>query len=432
MDSDGRRPRPVLHFTPHRGWVNDPHGIVHDGARYHLFFQYNPVAAVWAPAVHWGHAVSADLLTWAERPVALTPEDGEAGCWSGSLVVDGAGPAILYTRVLDPDPALGQVAVARGSADLESWRREPRPSVVDGPPAGLDVTAFRDPYVWRAGDGWRMVLGASLGGRVGAAVQYRSADLVTWHADGVLAQRPTTETEGAWTGAMWECPQFFELDGAWVLLVSVWAEEVLHHVAYALGDYDGRRFTARTWGRLSHGDQMYATTSFLDADGRRCILSWLRERPDAAPDDRAGAHSLPWVLRRDGDLLLVDPHPSLARGSEAVATTAGAPLDLDPPGLAAQVLLDTAGAATLARGGLTVTVDPAAGTVTLAEEGAPLLTMPAGPGGRQVVRLVVDADIVEVTVDGVAGIGTTRCAAEPAARLTVDPAGAATVRVTRY
>ncbi|MDQ1626047.1 MAG: beta-fructofuranosidase, partial [Actinomycetota bacterium] len=59
--------RPGLHFTVRKGWTNDPHGIVYDGARYHLFFQYNPVATVWAPAIHWGHAVSDDLVTWVEQ-----------------------------------------------------------------------------------------------------------------------------------------------------------------------------------------------------------------------------------------------------------------------------------------------------------------------------------------------------------------------------
>ncbi len=438
------RPRPRLHFTPRAGWINDPHGIVHAGGRYHLFFQYNPAGIGWAPAIRWGHAVSADLLTWEELPVALEPGPGEVGCWSGSLVLDGDVPTILYTRVTGPDLALGQVAVARGTPDLAAWRRDPPAAVVAGPPAGLGVRSFRDPFVWAAGDGWRMIVGAGLDDGSGAAIQYRSADLVTWTPDGVLARRPATETAGSWTGAMWECPQLFELDGTWVLLVSVWADEVLHHVAYGLGDYDGATFTARTWGSLSHGDQLYATTAFRDADGRRCVLSWLREPAAGMPAGSpwAGAHSLPRVLGLDGDRLVATPHPNLAGhgGPATVSATAGAPLDLDPLGTAATVVLETAGAATVTRGSLTLAADPAGGTVTVTQAGTPLLVMPAAaahPGHppRLVVRMIVDADILEVTVDGVAGVGATRCAAEPDARVTVRPTGtpaALTVRVTRY
>ena len=406
--------RPRLHFTPHSGWINDPHGVVFADGRYHLFFQYNPAGTVWSEDVHWGHAVSDDLLTWQERPVALAPADGEAGCWSGSLVFDGDEPVIVYTRVEGPDRALGQVALARGSAGLETWRRDPAEAVVPGPPDGLDVTAFRDPYVWRAGDGWRMIVGASLAGVDGAALQYSSADLVDWTCDGVLAQRPTTASAGVRTGAMWECPQLFELDGSWVLLFSVWADDVLHHVAYGVGDYDGRRFAARSWHRFGHGDLMYATTTFLDADGRRCALSWLRSTEGSG---WAGAHSVPYVLRLDGDLLLATPHPALT----------GAPGDpASPLGPAAAVELSAP--TTLTRGALTVTTDAADGTVTVADGGDPRLVMP-WPGGAA-VRLLVDADIVELTVAGVPGIGTARCAPDPAAALITDPPVA--LRVTRY
>ncbi len=434
------RPRPLLHFTPRAGWVNDPHGIVHAGGRYHLFFQYNPAGTVWSEACHWGHAVSDDLLTWKEQGVALSPGADEVGCWSGSVVFDAGVPTIVYTRIAGAHRGRGQVALARGSADLTAWRRDPPGPVIEGPPAALDTVAFRDPYVWRADDGWRLLMGAGLAGGVAAAVQYRSDDLVSWREDGIVAQRPGTETAGAWTGALWECPQLVELDGTWVLLVSVWDDDVLHHVAYALGDYDGRTFTPRTWGRFSHGDQLYAATAFTDAAGRRCVMAWLRERATAAPGASAwaGAHSLPRVLAVDGDRLVAAPHPALARRAAptTTSTTTGAPLDLDPLGVAAQVQIETTGAATLTRGALTLAADPATGTVTVAEAGAPLLVMPLrARAARHVVEMIVDADIVEVTVDGVAGVGATRCPAEPDARVAVGPASPSarlTARITRH
>ena len=349
---DARR-RPRLHFTPRRGWINDPHGVVWADGRYHLFFQYNPAGTSWSAAVHWGHATSADLVTWEEQPVALAPEPGELGCWSGSVVLSDSGaPTLFYTRVLADALARGQVARALGDPTLSRWRREPRGSVVVTPPA--DVVAFRDPFVWRASDGWRMVVGARLRDGVGAALQYRSADLRDWAYDGVVTQRPSSETAGAWTGSMWECPQLFPLDGTWVLLVSVLHDSALNGVAYALGDYDGCTFKPQVWGEFGRGGQMYATTTFLDVDGRRCAMSWLREAGGApAGSPWSGALSVPWVLRVEGDLLLADPHPNLRayRGDEA-------PWPQD--------------------------------------------------GAAGVRAMIVDADIVEMTFEGVSGITTTR------------------------
>jgi beta-fructofuranosidase len=280
-----RRQRPCVHFTPNTGWLNDPHGIVHADGRYHMFFQYNPAGITWSPVIHWGHATSDDLIRWREEGIALSPEPGEVGCWTGSTVLDADAPTIVYTRVADTDWERGQVVLARGDASLERWHREPPQPVIGGPPEDLDVVAFRDPYVWRDAEGWKSLVGLGLARDVAAAVQYHSPDLLAWTYDGIVAQRPAADIEGTWTGTMWECPQLFELDGAWVLIVSVWADAALLHVAYALGDYDGRHFTPRRWDRFSYGDQMYATTTFLDADGRRCAISWLRERDNTAPPD---------------------------------------------------------------------------------------------------------------------------------------------------
>jgi beta-fructofuranosidase len=391
------RVRPALHFTPRAGWINDPHGIVFAGGRYHLFYQYNPAGTVWDAAVSWGHATSPDLLSWTEQPVALAPEPGEVGCWSGAVLPDQ--PMLFYTRIVPGDSAHGQIARAVGIPDLTSWRRDPAASVIAAPPPG--VLEFRDPVVWRADGGWRMVVGGRLAvGGAGAVLQYRSADLTTWSYDGVLAA-------GAGP-AMWECPQLFPLDGTWVLMVSVLRGSVPHAVEYALGDYDGRRFTARTWGRFGHGGQMYATTAFTDADGRRCVMSWLRERGNAAPAGSpwAGALSVPWVLRVDGDRLVAAPHPNLAAATG--------------PALALE--MDGTGAVTV--GDLIVRLDR---SVTIAHGGAPLLRMDRGTGP---VRLLADADLVEVVVAGVGGIGTARCPVDPAAEVRVE--GQATARITRF
>ncbi len=98
MDDAGSSRRPTLHFTPRSGWINDPLGLTHRDGTYHLYFQHVPGQAEWAHTCHWGHATSPDLLHWTERPVALAPGDGDAGCWSGSIVASDDGTRFSSTH----------------------------------------------------------------------------------------------------------------------------------------------------------------------------------------------------------------------------------------------------------------------------------------------------------------------------------------------
>ena len=441
------RVRPTLHFTPLQGWINDPHGIVHVDGRYHLFFQHNPAATTWSCVCHWGHATSPDLIGWREEGVALAPADGEVGCWSGSLVVTDAGPTICYTRVVGDDWERGQVALARGDRALATWRRDPPEPVVPGPPQDLPVVAFRDPYAWRSGRGWTMLMGAGTADGDAAVLQYRSDDLVEWRYDGVLARRPAARTEPVWTGRVWECPQLFELDGTWVLLVSVWADHVLHYVAYALGDYDGSRFHPRTWGRFSHGDQLYATSAFCDADGRRCVMSWLRERVAGAPaqSQYTGALTLPHVLAVQGDRLMVRQHPNLrgwlpVEDRRADVVLGPAPYEVGRVPDPSEVVLDYCGIEAL--GSLSVRLSAAAGPESvlvrlvpaqgslLVEDGSGqrLLDMPIGSAAaRGTLSLVRDADILELLLTGIAGVAAVRIPPLGAAALVLAAEGHARI-----
>lgn len=307
--SDPIRP-PGLHFTATQGWINDPLGLTYHDGRYHLFFQFVPDQVVWGPQCRWGHAVSQDLLTWTERPVALAPGDGDDGCWSGSVVVDDAGQAILfYTSVQLVDLQRGRVRIAR--PDDVSWDTWVKGPVVAEPPFSHDLVAYRDPYVFWDGSRWQMVIGAGRADGTPVALLRSSADLVTWTDDGELLSRSPALTNPVWMGQVWECPQLIAVDGKHVLLVSVWELEVPHYQAYAIGRYADGRFTPESWGRLSYGPSYYAGSVFFDADARPGIVSWLRGLEDS--DGRwVGAISLPHLLRRDGTRLVAEPHPNLA------------------------------------------------------------------------------------------------------------------------
>jgi beta-fructofuranosidase len=284
-------------FRPREGWVNDPHGVcLHEG-RYHLFFQHVPGSSVWQPWVSWGHATSPDLETWTEQPVALAPDADDVGCWSGCLVPDGpGGPRIFYTSVAGDDLDRGRIRSAVPLDDgWTTWRKGDVDLVVPD-----DALFFRDPFVLRDGDGWRMLVGAGLADGVGAVLTYVSTDLVAWTYDGVLAQRPDTEHAGDWTGRVWECPQLVEVDGRHVLMVSVHDGRETRHVSYAVGELAAGRFEAGPWHRLADGAP-YAATTFQDADGRATLMAWLR--------GGTGVLSAPYLLAREGDRLVLTRRP---------------------------------------------------------------------------------------------------------------------------
>jgi len=304
------RRRPDLHFTPASGWQNDPHGIVQVDGTYHLFMQYVPNASEWDSHLWWGHATSTDLVHWTELAPALEPLADEVGCWSGSVVIDDGTPCMFYSRPTVGEWGRGMVVLARGNADLSEWTRQG--IVIDGPPTE-DYFDFRDPQVRREGDVWKMTIGAGKRGFGGCALQYHSHDLVHWEFDGELASRAATDESPFSTGTVWECPQFLQVDGEWVLLVSAmvtaeegdWAE-----VLYAIGHYDGLRFTPRTWGRFGHSKRVYATTTFHDAEGAPCAMSWLRDTYESG-QEWAGEQSLVHRLHVVDDRLVVAQHPNL-------------------------------------------------------------------------------------------------------------------------
>ncbi|BEL02789.1 hypothetical protein Q0Z83_009800 [Actinoplanes sichuanensis] len=206
------------------------------------------------------------------------------------------------------------------------------------------VTEMSDPYVWWAGSGWRMLLAGTLRGGTAGILQYHSGDLLNWAYDGVIVFRDRTT---------WGCPRLFPLDGSWVLLLTAGRE-----LTYGIGNYDGMHFTARAWGTFGRGD-VGPMVTFVDASGRRCALARL-----GAP----GTLSLPWVLSVRDDRLIATPHPNL-----------------DPYLISGATGLTAAGGEVRDHGDL-------------------ILTMPAG--GE--TTLFADADIVEVTVEGVSGLGVAR------------------------
>ena len=404
-------PRPAFHVTPPSGWINDPLGLTWhqtpDGGRYELFVQYNPAGPEWVPACRWARLTAPDLVRWSWAGIALEPAPGEEGCWSGAVAVTDDGvPVIVYTSVLAGALEIGRVALAHGDPQWRRWTPDPGGPVLPGPPSDPAMSHFRDPFVWRADEGWRMVVGGGTADGHAAALQYSSPDLRSWRFDGVVADRSAGERAPLPTGSVWECVQLFPLEGSWVLLVSVWADGSPQRVACAVGDYDGGRFTPRSWQPFTATEAVYASTTFVDASGRRCAVSWVREAGPAG-GGWAGELSVPVVLSLAGDRVCLAPHPDVdtLRGAVLADTGIGAGerelgafpprLDVALDGPADRIVLSDDGGELLA-----LEIDDA--TVTARRPGR----LPERIGGPRPagIRLLLDGGLAEVFADGDCGV----------------------------
>ncbi len=289
--------RPLFHLTPLVGWMNDPNGFCWYKGQYHLFYQYHPFSRQWGP-MHWGHAVSSDLLRWTYMPCALAPDTAAdaGGCFSGSAVETPDGKLMLVYTGVQPAGTFRRetqaqcVAVGDGK-DFEKTMLNPviRHAHL---PEGYSAFDFRDPKVWRGEDGmYRLVVANRHVEKEGAILLMESPDALNWRFVGEI---DASEKE---YGRMWECPDFFSLDGKQVLLVSpqeMHAREEFHAgygTVALIGTFDEKecRFTRQSVQPVDHGLTFYAPQTTLAPDGRRIMIGWMdnwetcREAPRRHP-----------------------------------------------------------------------------------------------------------------------------------------------------
>ncbi|MEU2282076.1 glycoside hydrolase family 32 protein [Streptomyces sp. NPDC013178] len=430
--------RPVAHLRPPRNWINDPNGLVFHDGHYHVCYQYNPYGATHAN-MHWGHFRSSDLLSWEPLPIALSPTPGGVdadGCFSGNAVSDGDRLVAFYSAHREDRSPQHQPVTCATSLDggrTFSPRGEP---VVPELPEGC--TMYRDPYVWRDGDKWRMLVGAALADGRGAALLYESPDLDDWTYLGPFdarEQEPVGGT-GLHTGEGWECPQYLPprsgRPGA--LIFSAWNDDDGPRCVTALvGEEHGAVFESGPPVLVDHGPDCYAPAllrapgghSHAEGGGGSRWLLWgwsgeAREGAWAVADGWAGVLTLPREIAvgDDGTLRQQPAAELLAlRGAHHVhaegVTRGPEPVELGGVGRAFDLTarLETTGAASLrllttpdGSEYLDIRLDAAAGELVVDRDHASLddrahggsYRMPC-PTGRPVdLRLVVDHSVAEV------------------------------------
>ena len=282
--------RPQYHFSPKKNWSNDPNGLVYYQGEYHLFYQYNPDDVVWGP-MHWGHAVSKDLIHWEHLPIALEP-DAELGMiFSGSAVVDkndttgffdgGKGLVAIYTTHLEQEEGpLQQQAIAYSKDNGRSWTKYEGNPVIKN----YGVADFRDPKVFWHEESQKWVMVVACDDRVRF---YNSPDLKEWNYLSEFGQDIGIHAD------TWECPDLIklpveasdsnaadsEIKEKWLLEVGdIRGGQSGVAVQYFIGEFDGERFES-DYDRsffVDHGQDIYALQSWSNLpDQRQIWLGWM-------------------------------------------------------------------------------------------------------------------------------------------------------------
>lgn len=280
---DAEAHRLQFHFAPAANWMNDPNGMVYSEGEYHLFYQYYPDSTVWGP-MHWGHAVSNDMVQWEQLPVALYP-DSLGYIFSGSCVVDAdntAGfktgnenPLVSIFTYHHPKSNLQTQGIAYSNDRGRTWTKYEHNPVLKNP----GEKDFRDPKVFWHPESKQWIMSLAVGNRIQF---YRSANLKEWELGGEFGA-----THGS-HGGVWECPDLFPLkvegseETKWVLLVSInpGAPQGGSGTQYFIGNFDGNTFTNENDSTLTCwidlGSDNYAGVTWSHTpDKRTLFLGWM-------------------------------------------------------------------------------------------------------------------------------------------------------------
>lgn len=259
--------RQQFHFSSRRGWLNDPNGLVYFRGEYHLFYQHNPYGWKWGN-MHWGHAVSTDLVHWRELPIAIYPHRFNDWVFSGSAVIDEKNTAGFQTG---NSPAMVAAFTSTGRGEAIAFSNDRGRTFSEFPGNPVVEHVGRDPKViWHApSQRWVMAVYHEENAEQWIAF-YSSPDLKDWTYHSQIA-------------GFFECPELFEirLDNGqrkWVLYAA--------DGDYVVGQFDGKTFTPETEKiKYNFGDCFYASQTFNNLPRRsgRIQIAWGRVETPGMP-----------------------------------------------------------------------------------------------------------------------------------------------------
>jgi beta-fructofuranosidase len=306
--------RQTFHIQPTTGLLNDPNGFSFYNGEYHLFYQWFPLGPVHG-LKYWYHTKSKDLVHWENVGIAIEPREyfESHGAYSGSAIEHEGELHLLYT----------------GNTRDQNWNRHPYQClammdeclkikkydvpVISTIPEGY-TDHFRDPKVWKEEDNFYMIIGAQRTDETGCVVIYKSDNLTEWEFEGEVK----TELEDF--GYMWECPDYFELNGLGCLVFSpqgISPEgdffQNIYQSGYVVGEklnLETKEFEHGEFYELDRGFDFYAPQTMVDGKGRRLLVGWMGLPEIEYPTDSDGwAHclTLPRELSIKGGKLIQQP-----------------------------------------------------------------------------------------------------------------------------
>ncbi|MFI3224985.1 glycoside hydrolase family 32 protein [Streptococcus suis] len=274
--------KPQAHLTPETGWMNDPNGFIYFRGEYHLFYQFNPYESVWGP-MHWGHAKSKDLVNWEQLPVALAPDKAydKDGCFSGSAIVKDDVLWLMYTgHIVNEDGTVSQVQNMAYSTDGIHFEKIAQNPVATEELLPEEVIAndFRDPKIFEKDGRYYSVVATKHKDGVGCIVLLGSDDLLDWQFESIFLKGHAHQ------GHVWECPDYFEVDGQEYLIVSPMRYQKedndfvnINSNIFVTGhvDWDKKVFVAESFKEIDHGHDFYAAQTTEGPEGERVMIAWM-------------------------------------------------------------------------------------------------------------------------------------------------------------
>jgi beta-fructofuranosidase len=274
--------RPLYHISSPVGWLNSPSGFTYYNQNFHIFYQYHPYNGAWG-SMHWGQAISDNLVDWVHYPPAIMPKEfyDKHGCLSGSATIHNNFLTLFYTGNVQANNRSYQTQNIAISGDGIIFQKYLYNPVVRNPPPG--VQEFRNPKVWRFRNKWYMMIGTSSNEGHGQLVIYTSSDMFNWKFNNTIARSFGD------MGYMWEHPDFFEIDNQYILILSIqglqgdsYRFKNAYQTGYVIGNFnyqtlgfENMEVSLATFDELDFGHDFYAAQTMPSLDGRRLLIAWL-------------------------------------------------------------------------------------------------------------------------------------------------------------
>ena len=326
---DGDRYRPQYHFLSPGHWMNEPHAPFEYNGKYHIFYQHNPQGPYWHQ-IHWGHAVSEDMVHWEDAPVALAPSGvSPDGVWSGSAHFDKNGDPALFFTAGDDSKTPNQMTGLATPTDvtdpmLKDWKMLSNPVTVQAPDLPAEegkvmFGQFRDPFVWKDGDTWYQIVGSGIENIGGTALLYTSKDLKDWKYEGPFFVGDSKAYPK--TGDVWELPVLLPLgedengEQKYAFFINPWfksySEHNVKYVFHWVGSWDkeNNKFIPdhEEPKLFDYGVHFTGPSGMIDENGRSILFSIAQDRRTEQQHYDAGwAHNaglpLELSLLKNGEL----------------------------------------------------------------------------------------------------------------------------------